>query len=430
MTDMTASTLNPAAKQALADAVGLKGKLRRATGRARRQAMLLTAPLFLFLLVTFLMPIGEMLLRSVQDPLVGEAMPRTVEALEDWDAGAEPVPDPAYVALLADLTALRDGGSGGRELMGRVATRLNFETPGMRSMVTRAARAPVTDDPAEARATLIKADRDWEKVEKWATIQRLGSGLVPVHYLASVDARMDVDGSVVWQDEERQIYLKLWWRTIWVSMLVTGLTVVLGYPVAYLLATLPMRYANVLLIFVLLPFWTSLLVRTTSWIVVLGTNGVLLDTLVWLGLVADDSRPQLIYNMTGTIVAMTHILLPFMILPLYSVMKGISPSYMRAATSLGAPPWLAFLKVYVPQTVPGLGAGGILVFILAIGYYITPALVGGEDGTLISNFIAFHMQRSLNWGLAAALGAMLLVGVLALYWLYDKIVGVDNMRLG
>jgi putative spermidine/putrescine transport system permease protein len=138
----------------------------------------------------------------------------------------------------------------------------------------------------------------------------------------------------------------------------------------------------------------------------------------------------MIYNMQGTVIAMTHILLPFMVLPLYSVMKTISPSYVRAARSLGATPARAFWKIYFPQSVPGIGAGSILVFILAIGYYITPALVGGESGQLISNFIAFHMQKSLNWGLAAALGGILLGGVLALYWLYNKLVGIDNMKMG
>ena len=181
---------------------------------------------------------------------------------------------------------------------------------------------------------------------------------------------------------------------------------------------------------VLLPFWTSLLVRTTSWIVLLQRNGVVNDLLVTLGLLSDNGRIQMIYNQTGTLIAMTQILLPFMILPLYSVMKTISPSYMQAARSLGATPATSFLKIYMPQTVPGIGAGCLLVFILSIGYYITPALVGGQKGQLISNFIAYHMKSSLNWGLAAALGAILLVAVLILYWLYNKLVGVDNMKLG
>ena len=152
--------------------------------------------------------------------------------------------------------------------------------------------------------------------------------------------------------------------------------------------------------------------------------------LVALNIISEDGRIQMIYNQTGTLVAMTQILLPFMILPLYSVMKTISPSYMRAARSLGASPLKAFVRVYMPQTPPGIGAGCLLVFILSIGYYITPALVGGRSGQLISNFIAYHMKSSLNWGLAAALGTILLVAVLILYWLYNKIIGIDKMKLG
>ena len=184
------------------------------------------------------------------------------------------------------------------------------------------------------------------------------------------------------------------------------------------------------MILVLLPFWTSLLVRTSAWIVILGKNGVLNDLLVFLAIVGDEGRLEMMFNRIGVVVAMTHILLPFMILPLYSVMKTISPSYTRAARSLGATPITAFIRVYMPQTVPGVGAGSILVFIVAVGYYITPALIGGQSGQMISNLIAYHMQSSLNWGLAAALGALLLMGVLALYWLYNKVVGIDNMKLG
>lgn len=224
--------------------------------------------------------------------------------------------------------------------------------------------------------------------------------------------------------------MALFLRTLWVSLLITALCVLLAYPIAYLMAILPTKTSNLLMILVLLPFWTSLLVRTSSWIVLLQTEGVLNDILVWTGIIGDDGRIQMIYNMTGTVVAMVHILLPFMVLPLFSVMKTISPTYMRAAKSLGATPARAFWTVYFPQTVPGIGAGSILVFILAIGYYITPALVGGRTGQLISNFIAYHMQQSLNWGLAAALGGILLAGVLALYWIYNRLVGIDNMKLG
>jgi putative spermidine/putrescine transport system permease protein len=184
------------------------------------------------------------------------------------------------------------------------------------------------------------------------------------------------------------------------------------------------------MILVLLPFWTSLLVRTIAWIAILQTEGIINDILVFIGFISNESRIQMIYNQTGTIIAMVHILLPFMILPLFSVMKTIPPSYMRAARSMGANPFTAYRRVYFPLTLPGIAAGTLLVFILAIGYYITPALVGGEDGLLISNLIAYHIQKSLNWSLGAALGTILLVAVLVLYWLYNKLVGIDKLSFG
>ena len=414
----------------VADAGNLKARLRRATARSRRNAFLLTAPLLIVLLITFIVPILDMLFRSIDDPIVGQAVPRAAAALEDWDATAGLPPEEAYAALVADLAALRKGGSDGKALIGRFATRLNYEQPGVRSVITKTARKALKLKEGPYKDALIKIHKKWGQPEIWAAIQRLSTPYTVVHLLASLDLHYDVEGSIVGQPEVRQVYISIWLRTLYVSGLVTLLCILLGYPVSYLLATLPQRISNLLIILVLLPFWTSLLVRTTSWIVVLGQNGVLLETLAWLGLVGDTGRPQLIYNMTGTIVAMTHILLPFMILPIYSVMRGISPSYMRAARSLGANPARAFYRVYMPQTVPGVGAGSILVFIIAIGYYITPAIVGGQDGALISNFIAFHMQKSLNWGFAAALGAILLAGVLGLYWLYDRVVGVSNMKMG
>ncbi|MEZ5450875.1 MAG: ABC transporter permease [Thiolinea sp.] len=222
----------------------------------------------------------------------------------------------------------------------------------------------------------------------------------------------------------------LFWRTILLSVTITFMCFLVGYPVAWLLANLPMRTSNLLMILVLLPFWTSLLVRTSSWKVLLQQQGVINDLLVWSGLIDEAGRLVMINNQFGTIVAMTHILLPFMILPLYSVMRTIPPTYVRAAKSMGATDWTAFWRVYFPQTISGIGAGAILVFILAIGYYITPELVGGTSGVFISNRIAYHISSSLNWGLAAALGTILLVLVMLLYWVYDKIVGIDNVKLG
>ncbi|MDG2058286.1 MAG: ABC transporter permease [Tateyamaria sp.] len=272
-------------------------------------------------------------------------------------------------------------------------------------------------------------DEDWATAIPWKTIQTHSGIYTSGYFLNAVDAQKTPQG-IAWQPEDKQILLKLFVRTLIMSLAITVSCILLGYPIAWLLANLPMRQANVLLILVLLPFWTSLLVRTSAWKVMLQQQGVINDVLVWIGFVADDGRLIMINNQFGTIVAMTHILLPFMILPMYSVMQTIPPSYLRAAKSLGATNWTAFWRVYFPQSVPGIGAGSILVFILAIGYYITPEIVGGTKGVFISNRIAYHISSSLNWGLAAALGTILLAAVLVLYWAYDRIVGIDNVKLG
>jgi putative spermidine/putrescine transport system permease protein len=198
-----------------------------------------------------------------------------------------------------------------------------------------------------------------------------------------------------------------------------------------------------------MPFWTSLLVRIVAWMIMLQQNGVINDTLLMIlpcfeGVFnlpffgetnldlcfSEEDRIPMMYNFTGTIIVMTQVLLPFMILPIYSVMRGIPPSYMKAAQNLGATPTMAFIRVYMPQSVPGIGAGCILVFIVAIGYYITPELVGGKDGQMIGNFVAREMTKTLNWGLGAAIGAILLAAVLTLYWVYDRLIGIDNLKMG
>jgi len=410
-------------KLTTADGTPLKASLRKAMRRNKLFAFLLAAPLLFFIVFSFLMPIFDMATRSVENRQIPEALPRTVQVLESWDQQAVPGED-AFAALAQDI---QEGAK--NRTIGQAATRLNYQESGMRSLIMGTARRADQLEPPYKEA-LLEVDDDWGDLAIWRLLERESDYYTASYYLNAIDLTYNDQGEIVSQPEYRQIYVMLFWRTLWMSALITGLSLLLGFPVAHLLATLPARHANLLMILVLLPFWTSLLVRTTTWIVVLQTEGVLNDMMVWLGVISNEGRLQMIYNQIGTIVAMTQILLPFMILPLYSVMKGISPSYMRAARSLGARPPIAFWRVYVPQTVPGMGAGGILVFILAIGYYITPALVGGQSGQLISNYIAYHMQQSLNWGLAAAIGTILLAGVLLLYAIYNRIVGIDNMKLG
>ncbi|MCH9672525.1 MAG: ABC transporter permease, partial [Gammaproteobacteria bacterium] len=312
----------------------------------------------------------------------------------------------------------------------RVGQRLNYEKPGISSAFRKSARRVKKLDSGPYKEQLIKIDKKWGDVATWSAIKRFSPRTTDGYFLAAVDLTRNDVGEIVSKEEDEQIYVFLFKRTLFLSLVITLATLVLGYPIAYLLASLPLRTSNLLMILVLLPFWTSLLVRTTSWIVLLQQQGVVNDFLVWLGVVGDDARLQLIFNQTGTIISMTQILLPFMILPTYSVMKTIPPTYVRAARSLGATPWTAFWRVYFPNSIPGISAGAILVFILSIGYYITPELVGGTTGTFISNRIAYHISSSLNWGLAAALGVLLLAAVLILYYVYDKIVGIDNLKLG
>lgn len=418
----------PSGKVLAADGTPLKSSLNRALRRQKLRALALIAPLLIFVLVTFIAPIGDMLFRSVENQLISDNLPKTVKQLKGWDANSGELPsEETYAAFAADLQVAAE-----KKIHTRIGSRLNYETPGISSVFRKAGRkVKKWDIPNDGpyREKFAKIDEGFEDVEVWRTIQAYGGAYTNGYFLNSIDMEKGPDGAQM-RPENEKIYIKLFIRTLIMSLVITVSCIILGYPVAWILANLPARTANLLMILVLLPFWTSLLVRTSAWKIMLQQQGVINDVLVWLGLVADDARLVMINNQTGTIIAMTHILLPFMILPLYSVMQTIQPTYLRAAKSLGATNWTAFWRVYFPQSIPGIGAGSILVFILSIGYYITPELVGGTKGVFISNRIAFHISSSLNWGLAAALGAILLAVVLALYWAYDKIVGIDNVKLG
>ena len=411
-----------------ADGTPLKKSLNRSLRQQKMRALLLIAPLLIFILVAFIMPIVSMLSRSVENELVGKTLPLTVQSIQSWDALSGELPDESvYKAFAQDIQNAAKA-----KVHTKVALRLNYEKSGIASLFKKTARKAKkwdieTDGPFKEK--LIKVHKGWGEVEVWQTIKTHSPAYTSGYFLNAVDMRKTAQGAD-WQPEDKTILIKLFQRTLIMSLINTFSCIILGYPVAWLLANLPMRQANLLMILVLLPFWTSLLVRTSAWKVMLQQQGVINDVLVQLSLISDEGRLIMINNEIGTIVAMTHILLPFMILPMYSVMQTIPPSYLRAAKSLGATNWTAFWRVYFPQSVPGIGAGSILVFILAIGYYITPEIVGGTKGVFISNRIAYHILKSLNWGLAAALGTILLVAVLILYWTYDKIVGIDNVKLG
>ena len=356
-------------------------------------------------------------------PLTNARCSKLFAALEKWDGESVPG-EPLFAAIYKDLNSAQ------KIMTGKSSTRMNYEKPGWKGLIRKSVRVFKKIDGPPYQEAFIKADGRWSEVGFWQSLVLMKDPRTMGYYLNSFDRRFDVDKNITLQPEERRVYVMLWWRTLLISLIVTVGCLLLAYPVAHLLATLPLRYSNLLMICVLMPFWTSLLVRIVAWMVMLQQQGVINDTLVWTHLLSDENRLPMMYNFTGTVIVMIQILLPFMILPIYSVMKTIPPSYMRAAQNLGASPSLAFLRVYMPQTLPGIGAGVILVFIVAIGYYITPDLVGGKDGKMIGNMIAYHMQKSLNWGLAAAMGTVLLGGILVLYWIYDKLVGIDNLKMG
>lgn len=415
---MTAASSAASSVAAIPGASGnrsLKRRLQRAERARQLKAAALILPLLLFLGFTFLIPLGGMLWRSVDDWEVPRVLPQTVAVLAQWD-GKELPAEPAFTALAADLEQARADGT-----TALAAKRLNYAVNGFRTTLTSTARAlRSTPEPGTAKDVLIGINPAWGEIATWAAIRNAAGPVTDFYLLAAIDLTRDIQGSIKSVAADQAIYRDVFMRTFGISLSVMALCLVLGFPVAYLLANLPPRQSNLLMICVLLPFWTSLLVRTCAWIVILQGEGLVNDALRWVGLV--DEPLRLIYNRFGVVVAMTHVLLPFMILPLYSVMTGISPAYMRAAASLGAPPATAFRRIYLPQTMPGIGAGCLLVFILSIGYYITPALVGGAADQMISYFIAFYTTETVNWGLASALGAVLLLATIVLALAYGKLI--------
>ena len=409
------------------DGVPLSVSLKKAERKNKIKAFLLVVPLLLFLLITYIFPIGDMFMRSIDDKMVTNMLPKTFSAMEKWD-GKEMPPEDVFAGFYSDFKILVKN-----KEHGKLAQRLNKEKNGFNSIIKklfRQVQRNKIDESQSIKEQIMKVHKRWRDVEYWQAIKRTAPPYTAAKYLKGMDMYFRPDGEILQVDEDRRIHRILWLRTLEIAFFVTLFSFLMGYPIAHLLATLPMKYSNLLMICVLLPFWTSLLVRTASWMILLQQQGIVNDFFVMIGLVADDNRPEMMYNKVGTYVAMTQILLPFMVLPLYSVMKTISPSLMRAGKSLGGTPFVAFWKIYFPLTIPGIGAGCLLVFILAIGYYITPALVGGASGTLISNQIAYHMKTTLDWSFASAMGLMLLTGVLVVYWIYNKLVGVDNIKLG
>ncbi len=405
-----------------------RAKLRRDLARAGRRRRLLAiglvAPLFLFLMFSFIIPIGDMLRRAVIDTDIAQTWPHASAMLKQWDRHSPPT-DAMYAALGRDVRASMKA-----HTVAIAARRLNYALDDGRSLAMDTGRAlrKVDGDPPSWRDTLIGIEPAWGDQKTWIALAHAAGPLTDFFLLRSVDLERNAADQIVHRPPEQSLYISVLIRTVLISVTVTVLCLLLGFPLAYYVANAPSRRAGLLMILVLLPLWTSLLVRSAAWIVLLQDQGVVNQALMAIGLI--DAPIRLIYNRTGVIIAMTHVLLPFMILPIIATMKSIPPTYVRAAISLGAHPAVAFWKVYMPQTLPGVAAGTLLVFIMALGYYVTPTLVGGANDQMLAYFIAFYTTQSANWGLAAALGVLLLSATAILYFAYSRLAGLNQVRLG
>lgn len=255
--------------------------------------------------------------------------------------------------------------------------------------------------------------------------------VIPVGWLFYVSF-IGADGGFSLENYARMIkrksYLRIFEITFQVSILTTAICILIGYPLAYFLSQLPSRIANLCLITVLLPFWTSLLVRTYAWLVLLQKSGLVNQWAIGLGLWTEPLK--LVHNMTGTLIGMVHIMLPFLVLPVYSSMKAINRDYMKAAANMGATPTRAFWTVFFPLSAPGLFAGALIVFVLCLGFYVTPAVLGGGKVIMVSMKIASNIELFVNWGAASALGVVLLALTLLFLWIAARFVKLESLSGG
>ena len=381
----------------------------------------LAAPLLLLLLFSFGAPIVALLSRAVYEPTIANALPRTIAALRQ-DSGTGVPGEPVFLALAADLKQAQAAGA-----VYEFAKALNTRLPGARSQVLRVARI-ATQDQATGKEAMIKAAPLLGEEQSWAAIRTGTNRFTSFYLLSAFDLRWTERGTIGAVSADQAVFLRVFGRTFLIATIVTLATLALAFPLAFVITNLRPAVAGIVLVLVLLPFWTSILVRTAAWTVILQKFGLLNDLLLWLGLTSD--RLELMYSRTGLIIAMTHIQLPFTLLPIYSVMRSVKPSLVRAAQSLGARPFTAFWRVYLPQVMPGVLAGCLLTFILCLGYYITPVLIGGASDQLISNFIANYVNVELNWEMAAALSFVLLASTLGLYVTLTRYLGLDLFKMG
>lgn len=382
----------------------------------------LVLPLLAFIAVGFLAPLMFMLYLALDNGPAARLLPNAATALSDWDGRALPAP-----SIFADMAAdLRQAKAAGQ--INLLAKYANYEGEGLRDAIRAAAKALDQDKSGDAQAVLLAASPAWSELSTWRSLYRLSRPLTARNLLAAVDLRFSGTGAIERTPRNAANHLAILGRTIGLSIAVTAICLALGLPVAFLLATVSERSRKLLLLFVLLPFWTPILVRTTGWIVLLQTEGVFNSALTQARVITTPL--PLMFNRAGFLIAMSHVLLPYMILPTLNAMLAVPPAVIRASASLGGSPLRTVRRIYLPLIAPGLRTGAFLVFILAMGFYITPALVGGPADQMMSYVIAYHTNASLNWGLASALSVVLLLVLGLLMMVLLKLLGPFNFEEG
>lgn len=383
----------------------------------RMRALTLVAPLFVFLALFFVWPLASMMKQAISDPAVAAALPKVAAASAGWNRTSPATPE-MKKALVEDLRALTDD-----ETLGDVTRRLNSAQSGFRTLMGKTVRAAKSGDAVDLDAL----DERWKDNAYWnAMVTAATTPYTDRNLLAAVDLQRDASGAIEVLSSDVSANRAIIERTFVISGAVTALCIAIGLPYAMIAASVTGWRRQAMLGAVLLPLWTSLLVRTAAWYILLQDNGLVNGLLQWLHLI--DQPLPLIFNRLGVVIAMTHVLLPFMVLPIFSVLIAIPKNLMPAAASLGAPPLRAFWRVLLPLSLRGVVSGALLVFMAAIGYYITPALIGGPKDQMISSVIAFYATGAANWGMAGALGIVLLAATIVLYAIYNRLSGPQTVR--
>jgi putative spermidine/putrescine transport system permease protein len=336
----------------------------------------------------FVGPLAVTLFTAAQDTEVQTALPRTAVLLRAWDGIGLP-DDGVYPVLGEELAAAESN-----QAIGALIRRLNFETPGLRSLLLRTARAGRT-----GRGAMTALDARWADPAIWRLLRRATGPWTDLYLLRALDLTRADDGRIVAVESDQALFRAVLGRTFGIAALATALTLLLAYPVI------------------------SILVRATAWFILLQREGPINALLLALGLVQQPA--QLMFTRFAVVLAIVHVTLPFAILPLFAVMRRMDRGLLQAARGLGAASWQVFLRVHLPLAMPGVLAAGGIVFLISVGFYVTPVLVGGPGDQMAGAFIESYINQTLNWGMAAALAVLLLLGtagLLLLVWVPLRLV--------